>query len=249
MQEAKKQLELLLINYLRKCYAGFPKGRILPSESPDFVVRSKYAKKLGIELVRLHPAVPFSLLTGNEIAAFRYELVEEVKELFERSSGLKLFVKFIFSEKENIQTERKLAVSVLTTNLIRQSLANKNPRSFFFHMLTSNELPDGLEQVLLVHHPCLTESVWEEANSPGISENVIDDLHRVIQKKEKKLYLYQKQLLDEYWLLITSDRLQDTLNSNVVNRIFRENIQSAFNRVLLFDLVKSKVFELKMPSS
>lgn len=248
MQEIKKQLELLLVNYFRKCFPAFPTGKLVPSESPDFVLRSKHGKKIGIELVRLHPDIPYSSITGGEKSAFRFTLIEEVKELFERTSSLKLFVKFQFSEKKNIPPERLLQLSVLAANLIRKAVAGRNEKSFFYHLFPTGELSEGLQQILVVHHPELSESVWEEANNLGISENVVSDLHRMIQKKEEKFQLYQKQKLDEYWLLITSDRLRNTRNSNVDNRIFKEQFHSSFGSILLFDLLKAKVTELKMPS-
>lgn len=241
MREAKKQLELLLINYLRSSYPDFPKGKIVSSESPDFIVKSKPAKKIGIELVRLAPEKLFNHLADNE---FRSELINDVSELFERSSDLKLFVKICFSEKKTIHEERLLTVSAILANRIRNTVSNKNHRSFFYRSLTANELPEGIEQVLIVHHPEMEESVWEEANNLGISENVVADLKRAISRKEEKLVLYRKKKLDAYWLLVLTDQLRNVKSSNVTNRVLSEDFQSSFDRILLFDLVKTQVFEL-----
>lgn len=241
MREAKKQLELLLINYLRSSYSDFPKGKIVSSESPDFIVKTKPAKKIGIELVRLAPEKLFNHLADNE---FRSELINDVSELFERSSDLKLFVKVCFSDQKAIHEERLLAVSAILANRIRSVVSNKNHRSFFCRSLTANELPEGIEQVLIVHHPEMEESVWEEANNLGISENVVADLKRVISRKEEKLLLYRKKKLDAYWLLVLSDQLRNVKSSNVTNRIFSESFQSQFGKVLLFDLLRTSVYEI-----
>ena len=241
MQEAKKQLELLQINYLRSCYPGFPKGKTVPGESPDFIVRSKHGKRIGIELVRLCPDLPFGQLSEKQI---QQELIHEAWELFERSSDLKLFVKVCFADNKTIGEERVLSVSAILANRIRSVVNNKNQRSFFFHLLTENELPVGIEQLLVVHHPELTEPIWEEANNLGISENIITDLKRVIARKEEKLLLYRKKQLDAYWLVVLTDRLRNIKNSNVNNRILSESFPSSFNQILLFDLVKGKVLEL-----
>jgi len=243
--ETKKQLEILLLNYFRECYNDFPKGRIVPSESPDFIVRSKLRKNIGIELTRLHPVMPISSLTDSDNSALKYELIEEVRELFERSSGLKLFVKILFSEKKKIGMERQLSVAALLANQVRKAVGHKNKSSYFHHTINSKELPEGLETVLLVHHPAMRESFWEEVNDTGVSDNVFNDLHRIIQNKDGKMYLYRKQHLNEYWLVITTDCLMNTKHSNVANHIFKADFHSEFNRVLLFDLIKSKVFEIK----
>lgn len=241
MREAKKQLELLLINYLRSSYSDFPKGKIVSSESPDFIVKTKPAKKIGIELVRLAPEKLFNHLADNE---FRSELINDVSELFERSSDLKLFVKICFSDQKTIHEERLLTVSAILANRIRNTVSNKNHRSFFYRSLTANELPEGIEQVLIVHHPELEESVWEEANNLGISENVVADLKRAISRKEEKLLLYRKKKLDAYWLLVLTDQLRNVKSSNVTNRIFSESFQSQFGKVLLFDLLRTSVYEI-----
>jgi len=249
MQDVKKEIELLLITYFRQCYVDFPKGKLVASESPDFIVREKHARNLGIELVRLFPSSSSESLINNTSSELRNEVIENTKELFEGSSGMNLFVKFLFSEKKNILPERVLSLSVFLTNMIRKTVAATSEKSFFFHRFIEKEMSGEVEEMLVVHHPEMSESLWEEANSLGISENVIDDINAMIAKKDEKLFLYKKQQLDEYWLLITSDRLRNTHNSNVANRIFKADFQSGFDRVLLFDLIKSKVFELKMPPS
>src|SRR5690606_34559332 len=107
MQPDKKELEILLINYFRNCYEDFPKGQITPSESPDFIVKMKNQHELGIELTRLNP-VNKSIFDDNQLAQIilKDEIIEFAKELFEQSSDLKLFVKFLFSEDKIIRKEK-----------------------------------------------------------------------------------------------------------------------------------------------
>lgn len=71
MQPDKKQLEILLVNYFRVCYDEFPKGLLSPSESPDFIVKMRTRRELGIELTRLNPATEISL-TGINLRKFRF---------------------------------------------------------------------------------------------------------------------------------------------------------------------------------
>ncbi len=245
MQEVKKQLEVLLVNFFRECYVDFPKGRIVASESPDFVVKMKNAKSLGIELTRLNPA---SALPNTEQKKkeheFRDTLVDEMKELFESGSDMKLFVKFLFSTKSAITPERELAVKARTVSLIREQIKNKNSRSSFSMILNKTVLPQGLKQVLVAHHPALETSVWERSNNLGVSNDVVDDIRRAIHKKDEKLRLYQKQHLDEYWLLITTDRLRGVKSFNLIDKVLNEHFESRFQHVFLFDLIRRKVFVL-----
>ena len=105
-------------------------------------------------------------------------------------------------------------------------------------------MPEGLEALLVVHHPGLQVSVWERSNNLGISEDVVADIREAIHKKDEKLIHYQKQRLNYYWLLITTDRLRGVRNYNLPNKIMNHTFHSRFQHVFLFDLIKSDVFRL-----
>lgn len=245
MQPEKKQLEVLLMHYFRECFPDFPKGRLVPSESPDFVLTLKSRNNLGIELTRLNPfnakEPDDSELMKNKI---RERIIESAKELFEGTSSLKLFVKFLFSENVNIAEERELSLSVQLANILRQATANKNSGSFFREHFSAQALPEGLEALLIVHHPELQVSFWERSNNLGVSEDVVADIREAIHKKDVKLLHYQKQRLNFYWLLIFTDRLRGVKNYNLRNKILNHTFHSRFQHVFLFDLVKSDIFQL-----
>ena len=106
MQLVKKQLEILIINYFRESYADFPKGLIKPSESPDFILTLKTKHQLGIELTRLNPGhvspPDEKYLIETER---RNRLISFVKDLVEKDIPHQLFVKFLFSDNEKINSE------------------------------------------------------------------------------------------------------------------------------------------------
>jgi len=245
MQEEKKQLEILLMDYFRTCYPEFPSGSAVPSESPDFIVKMKNKHLLGIELTRLNPANALApnteQLTEIEL---RKGIISKSKELFEKHSDVKLFVKFLFSVDKPIIPERELAVSALLSNLIRKHIQGKNRNGFFKISIAETELPNGMEEILVVHHPKLETAIWERANNLGVSNNVVGDIRLSIHKKDEKIRLYQKQHLNYYWLLITTDRLRGVKGFNLTNKILNHNFESRFQHVFLFDLMKSKVLQL-----
>lgn len=245
MQEVKKQLEVLLVNYFRDCYSDFPKGKVVASESPDFVVKMKNKHKLGIELTRLNPASAVAKTEGVQaLINFRDDLVADMLELFQAGSEAKLFVKFMFSEKHLITPQRELMVRSKTVAAIKSAIADKADSAFFHKNLTNHDLPEGMEEVMIAHHPELKESVWERSNNLGISNNVVDDIRLAIAKKDEKLHLYRKQQLDEYWLLITTDCLRADKNINLLNKINNEEFESRFQQVFLLDLMRARVTPL-----
>jgi hypothetical protein len=246
MQPEKKQLEILLVHYFRESLGTFPKGNLEPAESPDFILSLKNRQKIGIELTRLNPenAYPPDEFQ-REIIREREHIIELIRSIFENEFPHKLFVKFLFSEDVVIESERQIMVAVNTAGLIRKLLKNKSAGSFFHVSLYKTELPKGIEEILIVGHPAMEVSIWERANNLGISTDVVDDIKKAIQKKDEKLLrLYQKQRLNYYWLLITTDRLQGVKSYNLSEKVMNHSFHSNFQRVFLFDLIKSAVFEL-----
>jgi hypothetical protein len=245
MQPEKKQLEILLMHYFRECYPGFPKGRMVPSESPDFILTLKSRNNLGIELTRLNPLNAKEPDDAELLKNKSQErVIESAKTLFEGTSPLKLFVKFLFSEHKNIAEEQALSMSVQLANIVRQAVAGKKPQTFFRESVAADVLPNGLAAMLIVSHPELQVSFWERSNNLGVSEDVVADIRQAILKKDEKLRHYQKQRLNFYWLLITTDRLRGVKNYNLPNKILNHTFHSRFQHVFLFDLIKSDVFQL-----
>jgi hypothetical protein len=140
--------------------------------------------------------------------------------------------------------EAKIIKTARVVNAIREMLFNKNKNNLFYERISGKNLPEGVEEILIVNHPEMQNPVWERANNLGLSNNVVDDIHQAILKKEEKLLLYQKQRLNYYWLLITTDRLRGVRNYNLSNKIINHSFNSNFQKVFLFDLMRSNIYQL-----
>jgi len=54
----KYEEETLILEYFRKQYPDFPKGKVIKSESPDFIIQQTRKITIGIELTRLDENSP-----------------------------------------------------------------------------------------------------------------------------------------------------------------------------------------------
>ena len=133
MDGVKKDKEWLVLQYFREKYADFPKGRLLKSESPDFILKQGRKRSIGIELTQL-------------------------------------------------------------------DIGQKNH-----------------------------DENWTE---------LLEDL---LLKKESKLSLYKKRILNEYWLLIAIENI-GLLEIDLCNI----KVDSGFNRVIMFDIFTGKIKELNL---
>ena len=245
MQYDKKQLEILIMDYFRSNWPEFPKGKVESTESPDFTISLNNRNKLGIELTRLNP-VNRSIITGlpKEQNRINDEIVSLSSEIFSRTSPHKLFVKILFSAKIFIAEERKIQVAVMCANLVAEAVQHSNQLSFFNFIIAGEQLPQGVERILVVNHPALQTPVWERANNLGISTDVVEDIRQAIKKKDEKLSIYHKKQLNLYWLLIISDRLRGVKEFNLPQQIDRHEFHSRFQRVFLFDLMKPDIYQI-----
>lgn len=245
MQYDKKQLEILIMEYFRRNWPEFPKSKVESTESPDFTISLNNRNKLGIELTRLNP-VNRSIASGlpSEQNRINDDIVLMASEIFSRTSPLKLFVKILFSAKTIIPGERKIHVAVLCSKLVGKAVQHSNPLSFFSDIVAGEQLPEGVERILVVNHPLLQTPVWERANNLGVSTDVVDDIRQAIKKKDEKLSIYHKKQLNLYWLLITSDRLRGVREFNLPQQIDRHEFHSRFQRVFLFDLMKPDIYQI-----
>lgn len=244
MHHDKKQLEILLLKYFRESYSDFPKGIVTPSESPDFIVSFKNHQLLGIELTRLNPG-NLALRTPDKITQIniRERIIDLACEIFENHFPHRLFVKFLFSDK-TLEQSCEMILAVKISAVIQNKVKNKRYDSFFSISINKNELPEELETILIVNHPGLKNSVWERSNNLGVSNNVVDDIRTAISKKDEKIYLYQKRRLNYYWLLIFTDCLRGVRKYNLAEKVRNHKFESKFQKVFLFDLVKSDIYDL-----
>ena len=245
MQYDKKQLEILILEYFRHNWPEFPKGKAESTESPDFTISLNNRNKLGIELTRLNPVnrlitigLPYDQSRIND------EIVLLASEIFSRTSPFKLFVKILFSAKIVIAEERKMHVAALCANLVGKAVRHSNPLSFINSIIAGEQLPEGVERILVVNHPVLQTPVWERANNLGVSTDVVDDIRQAIKKKDEKLSIYHKKQLNLYWLLIISDRLRGVKEFNLPQQIGRHEFHSRFQRVFLFDMMKPDIYQI-----
>ncbi len=242
LHNIKKQLEILIIDYFRSANSGFPNGKLKASESPDFVLATLPKNKIGIELTRLY--FDNSDIGENEVIHnIGREIVSKACEFFEMTSSWKLFVKVSFSDKCKVMQEKQLLLSVLIANAIKESVKAKKAGSFFSIYLTEN-LPDEIDGIFMAAHPSLSSSVWEVAGFSKKSFEIAQLIRQLISKKEDKLRLYQKQRLNQYWLIITVDRLNKMQSNKLNSFIFNSGNSFQFQKIFLFDLLKARIFQI-----
>ncbi len=243
--EHKKSLERLLLDLFLEGYPGLLKGKLVATESPDFILTTSPRVSIGIELTRLYPESRMQQTLNDQILLdTQDQLVRNTQKLFEEKSARKCFCKVAFAEGGIIMQERMLSLSVRLMRVISEKIEQLRPGSAG-KVLVERNLPEGIQSVLVLTHPGLTWSVWERSGNLGISMHLAEDIQGSITKKEEKLKLYIRQNLNEYWLLITTDKLRQQKPVNIPNLFQNRNFHSGFHKVFILELLSRKVFLIK----
>lgn len=100
-QFSQTQEEIIIMEYFRSSYSEFPKGKLVKSESPDFILSENPKNTIGIELTKLHGPTVHKLKTHYPRKIVGYQAPEVNRENIEFTINAK-------NEKLHIYQQKKL---------------------------------------------------------------------------------------------------------------------------------------------
>lgn len=239
MNTIKSQEEWHVMRSFRNCYTDFPKGKLNKSESPDFILKPSLFRSIGIEVSRLmHHEKPDS----REIEL--RSIVQRARDLYKDHFNEPIFVQFIFKDDFFKPINNELYATKISLAII-DAVADQNFKSPVKLHLEPEKLPEGIKRVIIYSNPSIKDSIWDIR-----SELTIQDLmnrghiENLVTKKEEKLSLYQKQIHDLYWLVLSADVINKPASFNLEEVLDQLNLESKFNKVFLFDMFENKYYDL-----
>lgn len=131
--------EMLIMEQFKNCYTDFPKGKLIKSESPDFIVKKTIKTSIGIELTKLHGPTVYKLKTHYPLKIKGYQAPELNRENIEFTINAK-------NEKLNIYQQKKLNQIWL---LITADLAESQVSFNLSNKLGIWNFTSGFEKVFL----------------------------------------------------------------------------------------------------
>jgi len=242
----KNEEEKQLLRYFNQLYTEFPKAKIMKTESPDFVVKLGRHRKIGLEITKL-----FLIKNSAEthfvlhFEAEQKEIIESFKNKFHTLYNYHAHFHFSFAANysEYIDTiENK--VNELGERM-QEKLNNVESQGYYFYKFKKGELPVWMDSVHLIYHPDDKVSDWVSCEKNVPFENFIESIELIVNQKQEKINLYQKNWMDSYWLLIVADCLNCATNFNINNHLSRWQFKSDFDKIFLFELYDQKIHELK----
>jgi hypothetical protein len=239
----KKQVEWAVMEYFRKLYPEFPAGKLIAGESPDFLIAVNTKTETGIEVTRLVPDPSFHKGNWLENNSTGILFLNKVKEAFEAGRRQFIWVKMLFSRRQELEEARILAGFSMTTAAIRKRLNPLNS-PFFTLSVPGKELPSFLEGIWIAGMGDSSGQLWEMAHRPARGYDIISGLQQTILAKEEKLAGYRSVKTREIWLLITVDTLQGMDGNHLINRINNSAFHSTYSRVFVMEMMNARIFRI-----
>lgn len=243
----KKSEERSILEYFSRVYDDFPGGKIMESESPDFIVSPGPKQRIGIEITRLAQAkVQNEKYFPARINNHENDILHEARKIYyakENSIPLFLSVAFrneLLADDDNI---RKIALDLVED--VHEYTKNLDPGSLFSFIVNDPLASDYIDFIEGAHFPGVDLSTWINAGGYRIPAFNREYLVRKIHSKEKKLPLYRKSNLNFIWLILVTDSLHRVASFNIHNQLEAWHVNSEFDRVFLFPVIESKVYEIQ----
>ncbi|MDZ7741140.1 MAG: hypothetical protein U5Q03_05155 [Bacteroidota bacterium] len=245
MHEDKFAEEKQLMLLFRDALKDFPKGKLIKSEAPDFILREAHKKKTGIELTRLHGK---NSEKHNPLEAGSKEsrMVNEVKSISRAGFKKHLHVKFIFNESGFEESDISLYASFL--GLYLNKLLEKQSLKNSWVLKAGDKLPAFLDTIAIAYHPDFRESSWSPAKNFLLYELNREIIEHSLLLKEEKLAHYRSRDFDQYWLVLSTLHFKSSKNFHKANKLDKWKFSSSFNRIFLYELLNNKVYELNHSS-
>jgi hypothetical protein len=160
-----KELEKIHVNGFASAYENFPSGKIIPSETPDFIINTKNGK-LGIELTQIFKDEESHGSSLQAQEKQRLKLIQQTKVIYENNNKAPISVYFKFNIDQIItnsnisELAQYLAKTLISTNFS----SNKTTRINFFEQCSPQQ--EIVHSLIVKRKPVIGESnfsqlVWD----------------------------------------------------------------------------------------
>lgn len=220
-----------------------PKGKIIKSESPDFLIISEF-QTVGVELTELHREICVNGRPMQEQEALRTRIFDSVQSKLDSSKKIKpMWVSIHFDPSVNCDKATTEAISHRIFSIV-EGLDLLEGEYREFRSIDDDNLPECVEFLCVtgLSDNCInTVSI----NSAGFVPSLkISDIQKCLNSKEKKLERYLHKS-DSVWLVVVISCGFMTTEFSGIEINDHDEVFSNFDRVFVFSASTRRVHEVR----
>ena len=247
MKEAvKKAREQAYLQRFRDNFASFPEGEVIPSEHPDFLVKTQ-ARWIGIELTEYHVqepdegwGSPMRALEGTEDKVLR-----TASEQYQSKGLPPVVVNVLWHPHQALDRRRISKLAADLANLVQEHLPETG------HNVTIRRrrhpawrsLPQEVESLTVDRQINFSENAWTSVRGASVPTLTPPQLQKKIRNKEAKVSTYRRKCR-EVWLLIVARGFEPSTHVDIGSEVESYQYESGFDRVFFLHHANEYVAEL-----
>lgn len=260
IQSKKDRKEWTIMNLFMESFNQFPIGDVEKSERPDFIVKTRNGKRIGIELTELKYERKDTEFNMRAHEDFLSQIMLKAQNIFEQRNNLALVVDVHFADSiapdivQQPSGEKALLISNGLAEAIVKIVEDNLPEATGKHYIVDRNskygdinLPLVIETIHITNVTGRIESLWYASISTRVKPLTVDSIVQRIDDKDIKLNGYDKTC-DQQWLIIIQNSFLMSSNYDPVaaQRALKHRYRSLFNRIFVFERSLANVNELSL---
>jgi hypothetical protein len=219
-------------------YNNLAKG--IKTEGPDFIINQN-GIRIGVEHVDF-----MEESKENEISVpVKYSLEDKVvrysNEDFDKHSDKRIVANIQFQDDLKLRSKRIKELALEISNRI-QITVKDFPNIIYHKLEVTDNLPAGVLHIYFDIAPYLDKSIFQAMRSKWIGKFNLNDLNRLISKKEKNIPNYLNKV-NQIYLLITEGFIPNSWIGDFENNGVM--INNRFDKIFLLKVMSHNLYELK----
>lgn len=231
--------EVSIFQRFQSNYPGFPLGKIIHPDKPDFIIQGDDV--IGIEITQVFKNQ--DSLTGSLVRTkenFKRGVLQIVVNLLNATNFPKcvLSIEFndhLFTKKHNSRT---IATKCYDQMISKASIFDK-PGTYEIENL--GELPEIIESYCLLVDSDIMTSDYIETSGATLPQLTNSHIQYILDKKEIAKDKYRR--CDSYWLVIKEGSFEADSFSEI--QIDKSALRTTFDKVFIIRQANSEIIELK----
>jgi hypothetical protein len=249
-QTLQKAREWAYLQRFREKFADFPEGEVVPSEHPDFLIKTQ-PRWIGIELTEYHVqepdegwGSPMRALEGTEDKVLR-----TASDRYQSKSLPPVVVNILWHPHQALDRRRIPELAADLVNLVEEYLPQTGHsvtiRRRRHHHPAWRSLPQEVASLTIVRRKSISKNSWTSVRGAFVPTLTPPELQQKMRTKEAKVPSYRQQCR-EVWLLIVARGLEPSTHVDLGSEVEVHEFETTFDRVFFLHHADEYVAELRL---
>ena len=247
-EAAKKARERAYLQRFRQNFAGFPEGEVVPSEHPDFLIKTQ-SRWVGIELTEYYVQEPDEAQRSPMQAQEGTEdkVLRTASEQYQ-SEGLPPVAVYVnWNPHRAFSRRRTQELAAILVDLVQDHLPESGHEvSIRYRRHRAwRSLPQEVASLSVDRRIDFLKNSWTSVRGAFVPTLTPPRLQKKMQNKEAKVSSYRQQCR-EVWLLIVARGFEPSTNVDLGSEVEAHEFETTFHRVFFLHHFDEYVVELRV---